>query len=72
MIHMKEEDAGRVREILHRCCNWEDGECLPLGFPCPQRLSLTSLNCTWFRKYVLPEFPELEARIKNTNKEEEK
>ena len=57
MIHMKEKDARRVHEVLHRCCNWEDGECLLLGFSCPQRLSLTSLNCTWFREHVLPEFP---------------
>ena len=72
MMTMKESQSEEVYKLLDHCCNYEDGLCLLLGMPCPQRLSLTRINCIHFRKAVLPAFPELESQIKRNNQEEEK
>ena len=64
MMTMNESQASEVHKILEHCCNWDEGNCLLLDMPCPQQLSLTRINCTYFRDAVLPAFPELEAEIK--------
>ena len=49
MMKTKEE-AAQVQKIVSNCCNWDKGICLLLGFPCPQQLSLTRINCIFFGK----------------------
>ena len=66
MMKMKEE-ALQVQKIVSNCCNWDKGNCLLLGFPCPQQLSLTRINCIFFREVELPEFPELFEEMKKHN-----
>ena len=51
-----------VRKLVKRCCNFADGDCLPLDGTCPQAIS-HSLICRWFRHAVLPEQPKLEQAI---------
>lgn len=55
-----------VRKLVKRCCNNDEGNCLPLddGMPCicPQSVS-THLICRYFHRAVLPEDPALEADI---------
>ena len=66
MMKMKEE-APQVQKIVSNCCNWDKGICLLLGFPCPQQLSLTRINCIFFREVELPDFPELFEEMKKYN-----
>ena len=66
MMKMKEE-AAQVQKNVSNCCNWDKGICLLLGFPCPQQLSLTRINCIFFREVELPEFPELFEEMKKHN-----
>lgn len=66
MMKMKEE-APQVQKIVSNCCNWDKGICLLLGFPCPQQLSLTRINCIFFREVELPDFPELFEEMKKHN-----
>ena len=66
MMKMKEE-APQVQKIVSNCCNWDKGICLLLGFPCPQQLSLTRINCIFFREVELPDFPELFKEMKKHN-----
>ena len=56
-----------VRKLVKRCCNYLNGDCLPLDGPCPQTIS-RSLICRWFRHAVLPEQPKLEQAILNPKK----
>ena len=51
-----------VRKLVKRCCNFADGDCLPLDGTCPQAIS-HSLICRWFRHAVLPKQPKLEQAI---------
>ena len=66
MMKMKEE-VKQVQKIVSNCCNWDKGICLLLGFPCPQQLSLTRINCIFFREVELPDFPELFEEMKKHN-----
>lgn len=66
MMKMKEE-ATQVQKIVSNCCNWDKGICLLLGFPCPQQLSLTRINCIFFREVEPPDFPELFEEMKKHN-----
>ena len=60
------EQEQQVEDLLPTCCNWDDGQCLALNMPCPQQLSVSRINCTYFRGAVLPGHPELyESIIKN-------
>ena len=56
-----------VRKLVTRCCNYTDGDCLPLDGTCPQAIS-HSLICRWFRHAVLPEQPKLEQAILSPKK----
>ena len=52
--------------IRRECCNYEDGNCMPLDdgdtHTCPQTISF-SVCCKWFRWAVLPLDGTLEAEI---------
>ena len=52
--------------IRRECCNYEDGNCMPLDdgdtHTCPQTISF-SVCCKWFRWSVLPLVGTLEAEI---------
>ena len=56
-----------VRKLVKRCCNYLDGDCLPLDASCPQTIS-RSLICRWFRRAVLPQQPKLEQAILSPKK----
>lgn len=66
-MKIRPEQAGRVHKLLKACCNYDRGSCLLLDCPCPQSLSLTRISCKYFRKAVLPAFPELEKEIYEMN-----
>ena len=69
-VKMEESQASEINSLAEHCCNWEEGTCLLLDMPCPQQLSLTRINCTYFREAVLPAFPEADEKVKRYNKEE--
>lgn len=56
----------RVRRLVHKCCNYDDGFCIALDdgekCVCVQSISY-SLICQWFRAAVLPMDKELEAAL---------
>ena len=56
-----------VRKLVKRCCNYTDGDCLPLDGACPQAIS-RSLICRWFRRAVLTQQPKLEQSILSPKK----
>ena len=57
----------RVQKMIPNCCNWDEGICLLLEMPCPQQLSLTRINCRYFREAVLPANQRLYQSIMNNN-----
>ena len=56
----------RARRLVHNCCNYDGGNCLPLDdgdtCPCPQMITPT-LICKYFRAAVLPSDRELWTEI---------
>ena len=62
---IKPSQAEQVRKLVSRCCNWDEGICLLLEMPCPQQLSLTRINCRYFREAVLPANQRLYIRLPN-------
>ena len=64
---IKPSQAEQVRKLVSRCCNWDEGTCLLLEMPCPQQLSLTRINCRYFREAVLPANQRLYQSIMNNN-----
>ena len=54
---MTYQEYRAVRALVHRCCNYDQGNCLLLDDGeeciCPQSISY-SLICRWFRLAVLP------------------
>ena len=62
LFRLAPEQMRSVRKLVKRCCNYLNGDCLPLDGPCPQTIS-RSLICRWFRHAVLPEQPKLEQAI---------
>ena len=66
ILKLSPEQERQVQILIPACCNWVDGRCLKLDMPCPQQLSVSRINCTYFRGAVLPGHPELyESIIKN-------
>lgn len=52
--------------IRKSCCNYDGGNCIALddGEPCVCVQSISySLCCTWFRDWILPSAPSLQAEI---------
>ena len=64
---IKRSQAEQVRKLVSRCCNWDEGICLLLEMPCPQQLSLTRINCRYFREAVLPANQRLYQSIMKNN-----
>ena len=64
--HMNYPQYQAVRRLVHKCCNYKDGNCLLLddGEECVCVQSITSsLICKWFRAAVLPLDGELCAAL---------
>ena len=60
--------AEQVRKLVSRCCNWDEGACLLLRTRhFQQQLSLTRINCRYFREAVLPANQRLYQAITNNN-----
>lgn len=68
VLKLSLEQERQVQTLIPACCNWDNGQCLALDIPCPQQLSVSRINCTYFRGAVLPGHPELYESIikKNT------
>ena len=64
---IKPSQAEQVQKLVYHCCNWDEGICLLLEIPCPQQLSLTRINCRYFREAVLPANQRLYQSIMKNN-----
>ena len=53
-VRLTYQQYRAVRRLVHRCCNYDEGNCLVLECVCPQAISY-SLICRWFRAAVLPQ-----------------
>ena len=62
IVHMTYQQYRTVRKLVHRCCNYDGGNCLVLECVCVQSISY-SLLCRWFRVAVLPVDEELYAAL---------
>ena len=60
--HMTYQQYRAARKLVHRCCNYDEGNCLVLECVCVQSISY-SLICRWFRAAVLPLDGELCAAL---------
>ena len=60
--HMSYQQYRAVRKLVHRCCNYVEGNCLVLECVCVQSISY-SLLCRWFRAAVLPQDSSLCAAL---------
>ena len=60
--HMTYQQYRAARKLVHRCCNYDDGNCLILECVCVQSISY-SLLCRWFRATVLPQDASLCAAL---------
>jgi hypothetical protein len=59
--------SAQIQKLVSHCCNWDEGNCLLLNMACPQQLSLTRINCRYFREAVLPANQRLYQSIMNNN-----
>ena len=66
-IKITNAQSATVQRLLKCCCNWNEGTCLLLEMPCPQQLSLTRINCRYFREAVLPANQRLYQAIMDNN-----
>ena len=66
-IQMTPRQRRKANALLRKsCCNYDGGNCIALddGEPCICVQSIShSLCCTWFRDWVLPGAPALQAEI---------
>ena len=63
LFRMTPAQRRRANTFIRKtCCNYDDGNCLPLGGVCPQTIS-GSVCCKWFRLAVLPQDKSLETEI---------
>ena len=60
--HMSYQQYRAARKLVHRCCNYDEGNCLVLECVCVQSISY-SLLCRWFRTAVLPQDAALCAAL---------
>lgn len=60
--HMTYQQYRAARKLVHRCCNYAEGNCLVLECVCVQSISY-SLLCRWFRAAVLPQDASLCAAL---------
>ena len=64
---IKPSQAEKVQKLVSLCCNWDNGNCLLLEMACPQQLSLTRIDCRYFREAVLPANQRLYQSIMKNN-----
>lgn len=66
-IQMTPKQRRKANALIRKfCCNYDGGNCIALddGEPCVCIQSISySLCCTWFRDWVLPGAPALQAEI---------
>lgn len=62
IFHMTYQQYRAARRLVHRCCNYDEGNCLVLECVCVQSISY-SLLCRWFRAAVLPQDASLCAAL---------
>ena len=66
-IQMTPKQRRKANALIRKsCCNYDGGNCIALddGEPCVCVQSISySLCCTWFRDWVLPGAPALQAEI---------
>ena len=66
-IQMTPKQRRKANALIQKsCCNYDGGNCIALddGEPCVCVQSISySLCCTWFRDWVLPGAPALQAEI---------
>ena len=66
-IQMTPKQRRKANALIRKsCCNYDCGNCIALddGEPCVCVQSISySLCCTWFRDWVLPGAPALQAEI---------
>lgn len=67
ILKLSPQQEQQVQDLIPTCCNWVDGHCVKLDMSCPQQLSVSRINCTWFRRAVLPGKPELYESIMKQN-----
>ena len=68
VLHITQPQEEIVRNLVRRqCANYWRGKCLLLEMPCPQQLSLTRINCRYFREAVLPANQRLYQSIMKNN-----
>lgn len=67
LIQMTPKQRRKANALIRKsCCNYDGGNCIALddGEPCVCVQSISySLCCTWFRDWVLPGAPALQAEI---------
>lgn len=67
LIQMTPKQRRNANALIRKsCCNYDGGNCIALddGEPCVCVQSISySLCCTWFRDWVLPGAPALQAEI---------
>ncbi|MBQ5607695.1 MAG: cysteine-rich VLP protein, partial [Oscillospiraceae bacterium] len=48
-IKITNTQSATVQRLLKCCCNWDNGFCILLDEPCPQRTSRNSIICKYFK-----------------------
>ena len=73
MLKITFEQSKEVDKLIRRlCCNYDEGNCLPLDdgetCRCVQENSCYKIFCNYFLKAVLPSDPKLYAEILQQDK----
>ena len=66
-IRITNTQSTIVQQLLKCCCNWDNGFCILLDEPCPQRMSRSSIICKHFKTAVLPREKKLHKEITTQN-----
>ncbi len=66
-IRITNTQSTIVQRLLKCCCNWDNGFCILLDEPCPQRTSRNSIICKYFKTAVLPSEKKLNKEITKQN-----
>lgn len=66
-IRITNTQSTIVQQLLKCCCNWDNGFCILLDEPCPQRMSRSSIICKHFKTAVLPREKKLHKEITKQN-----
>jgi len=67
-LKMNKTIAAKIHETCSKCdYHFDDETCLLLDAPCAQELSEYSINCRVYRAEVLPQYPDLLAKVNKYN-----